>query len=208
MTRKSLALSTSLLVAGSIALALSAPLAASAHNELVASTPTEGQVLTTLPDAFSITTNENLLELDGSNGFALQIRDAAGAYYGDGCVQVVDATMSATAALGAPGAYTMLWQAVSADGHSVDGEVAFTWQPSGPVQASPALEKPPVCGEAATPEPTASAGQPSASGDPVAQAPTASAIDLPTVLWIGGALLAVGIAIAVAIVLAGRKTKS
>jgi methionine-rich copper-binding protein CopC len=176
-----------------------------AHNVLVASTPADKQVLTTLPESFSVTTNEDLLELDGSNGFALQIRDAAGAYYGDGCVQVVDATMSATAALGEPGAYTMLWQVVSADGHSVDGEIPFTWQPTGAVDASPAFETPPVCGETATPEPSAGAGQPPASPEPVAEAPTASGIDLPTVLWIGGAVLAAGIAIAVAIALAGRK---
>jgi methionine-rich copper-binding protein CopC len=176
-----------------------------AHNVLVASTPAADQVLTALPGSFSVTTNEDLLELDGSNGFALQIRDAAGAYYGDGCVQVVDATMSATAALGEPGAYTMLWQVVSADGHSVDGEIPFTWQPAGPVEASPAFETPPVCGETATPEPTASASRPPATSDPIAESPTASGIDLPTVLWIGGAVLAAGIAIAVAIALAGRK---
>ncbi len=177
-----------------------------AHNVLVASTPAADQVLTELPDSFSVTTNEDLLELDGSNGFALQIRDAAGAYYGDGCVQVVDATMSATAALGEPGAYTMLWQVVSADGHSVDGEIPFTWQPTGAAEASPAFETPPVCGETATPEPSASASQPPATGDPIAEGPTASGIDLPTVLWIGGAILAAGLAVAVAIALAGRKT--
>jgi methionine-rich copper-binding protein CopC len=178
---------------------------ASAHNVLIDSTPKADQVLTTLPATFSITTNEDLLELDGSNGFALQIRDAAGAYYGDGCVQVVDATMSATAALGAPGDYTMLWQVVSADGHSIDGAIPFTWQPSGAVNASPASETPPVCGETATPEPSGSSSRPPATGDPIAEGPTASGVDLPTVLWIGGALLAVGIAVAVAIALAGRK---
>ena len=40
------------------------------------------------------------------------------------------------AALGEPGAYTMLWQAVSADGHSVDGEIPFTWAPTDDVEPS------------------------------------------------------------------------
>jgi methionine-rich copper-binding protein CopC len=176
-----------------------------AHNVLVASTPEAGQTLTELPEAFSITTNEALLALPGSNGFALQVRDAAGRYYGDGCVTIVDATMSAQPALGDAGAYTMLWQAVSADGHSIDGEIPFMWAPSGEVEPSASSATPPVCGEAAAPTPTATAGPPPASGEPTAAPAEASGIDTATVLWIGGALLAAGIAVAIAIVVAGRR---
>src|SRR5690606_3472111 len=71
---------------------------ASAHNVLVASTPSAGESLGELPDEFSVTTNEPMLALEGSQGFALQVRDEAGFYCGDGCVEVVDATMSAVAA--------------------------------------------------------------------------------------------------------------
>ena len=180
---------------------------ASAHNVLVASTPASGETLTELPAEFSITTNEPLLALPGSQGFALQIRDAAGAYYGDGCVQVVDATMSATAALGEPGAYTMLWQAVSEDGHSVDGEVPFSWAPAGDVEPSASSATPPVCGAAVIPTPSASATLPPATSEPTAAPETASGIDTATVLWIAGALLALGIAIALAIMLAARRKR-
>lgn len=180
---------------------------ASAHNVLVASTPASGETLAELPAEFSITTNEPLLALPGSQGFALQIRDAAGAYYGDGCVQVVDATMSATAALGEPGAYTMLWQAVSEDGHSIDGEIPFTWAPAGDVEPSASSAAPPVCGAAVTPTPSASATPPPATSEPTAAPESASGIDTATVLWIAGALLALGIAITVAIVVAGRRKR-
>ena len=91
--------------------------------------PRAGETLTELPDAVQRHDERAAARGPGSSGFALQIRDAAGAYYGDGCVEVVDATMSAIPALGAPGEYTMLWQAVSADGHSIDGEIPFTWAP-------------------------------------------------------------------------------
>jgi len=207
MTTKYVALGTSVLIAGSLALALSAPLAASAHDALVGSTPQADSVLTELPDAFSITMNEPLLVVADGDGFALQIRDAAGGYYGDGCLEMEDATMSTAAALGAPGAYTMLWQIVSEDGHTVDGEIPFTWSPSDLPVPSLALSAPPVCGVAA-PEPTTSASataSPSATATPVAEVPTASGVDLATVLWIGGALLAAGVAAAIAIVLAGRR---
>ncbi|MEO5922183.1 MAG: copper resistance CopC family protein [Pseudolysinimonas sp.] len=175
------------------------------HNALIASTPEAGQTLTELPPQFSITTNEALLALPGSNGFALQIQDAAGAYFGDGCVEVVDATMSADAALGEPGAYTMLWQAVSADGHSVDGAIPFSWAPEGDVDVSASSATPPVCGQAASPSPTANATAAPATSEPTVAPAPASGIDLATVLWIGGALLIIGIALAVAIVLAGRR---
>ena len=174
--------------------------AAVAHNELVASTPAAGETLTELPDRFSITTNEDLLVVPGTQGFALQIQDAAGSYYGDGCVQVEGPTMSADAALGAPGEYTMLWQAVSEDGHSVDGAIPFTWAPSGEVEASAGSATLSVCGEAATPTPAPVATQAPATREPSAPPATASGIDASTVLWIGGALLLAGIAIAIAIV--------
>jgi methionine-rich copper-binding protein CopC len=203
MTKKNAVTAATAIVAG-LALAVAIPLSASAHDALVASTPTANSTLTELPDDFSITMNEPLLVVADGDGFALQIRDAAGGYYGDGCLQMKDATMSMAAALGAPGEYTMLWQIVSEDGHTVDGEVPFTWQPSNfPVPSVP-LAAPPVCGVAA-PEPSASATEPPTTASPVAEAPTASAVDLPTVLWIGGGVLAAGIAVAVAIVLAGRR---
>ena len=193
-----------LALAGSVALALAVPLAASAHNQLIDSTPEAGETLTVMPDAFSITTNEDLLSLQGSQGFVLQIQDAAGLYYGDGCVQVSGPSMSAEPALGEPGAYTMLWQAVSEDGHSVNGEIPFTWAPAGDVEASPGFAAPPVCGESSTPVPTATSPATS-TPEPVAEAPTASGIDTALVLWIVGAAVVLGIAIAIAIVVASRR---
>lgn len=192
-----LLLTATLLAAGAVGLT-AAP--ASAHNVVIETTPSAGETLTELPEQFSIVTNEPLLSLEGGNGFALRIRDAAGLYYGDGCVRIVDATMSATPALGEPGDYTVLWQAVSADGHTIDGEIPFTWAGEGDAVG---VAAPPVCGAAA---PGATATSPAtAEPGPGPEAPTASGIDLSTVLWIGGALLAVGIAVAIAIVLAGRK---
>jgi methionine-rich copper-binding protein CopC len=131
-----------------------------AHSYLVASTPAEGEALTELPDAFSVTANETLLDLQsegsGSQGaFGLQIRDAAGGYYGDGCVNVVDATMSAEPVIGDSGTYTMIWQVVSADGHPVSGEIPFTWEAPDGFEPASAHATAPVCGEDSGVNPTA-----------------------------------------------------
>jgi methionine-rich copper-binding protein CopC len=130
-----------------------------AHSYLVDSTPAEGETLTELPDAFSVTANETLLDLqsDGSGGqgaFGLVIRDADGGYYGDGCVSVVDATMSTDPVLGASGDYTMIWQVVSADGHPVSGEIPFTWEAPAGFEPATSHETAPVCGEDPASSPT------------------------------------------------------
>ncbi len=122
------------IVVGSV-LGLAAP--AQAHNYLVASTPEAGKALTELPELFSITTNAPLLELPGNEAaFAIQVSDEAGQYFGDGCVTVDGASLYTTPALGKPGAYTMVWQVISEDGHPVSGEIAFEWAPSDASQQS------------------------------------------------------------------------
>ncbi|TQO21013.1 hypothetical protein FB472_2677 [Rhodoglobus vestalii] len=120
---------------------------ASAHNYLVASTPEEGEVLTVLPEEFSVTTNEALLDLAGDSvGFAIQVTDEAGKHFGDGCFTSRDETLATGASLGEPGEYLMRWQLVSADGHPISGEVGFTWQPNVSLTAVEGLDAPPACG--------------------------------------------------------------
>ncbi|GMA89548.1 copper resistance CopC family protein [Homoserinibacter gongjuensis] len=101
------------------ALVLFAAVPASAHSQLVGSTPAEGETLAELPAEFSVTMNERLLDDAGLSAFALRVRDAGGLYYGDGCLQVADDTMSTAAAIGPAGDYVLEWQVVSADGHPV-----------------------------------------------------------------------------------------
>ncbi len=200
------------------ALLLAAP--AQAHNYLVSSTPAEGETLTALPDRFDITTNEALLDLGGSTGaFALQVTDADGLYYGDGCLDVTGPAMSTAAALGAPGTYTVQWQVVSADGHSVSDEYAFEWAPTSAGEESAGSAAPPVCGEgggtaaagaatgdaSTTPAPAAtedaaadasagagSAGTEGGDGTTAADADAAASADAGSsdAVWIGAAVVA------------------
>ncbi len=176
-------------------LAIATP--AYAHNYLVSSTPAEGELLTALPVEFTVTTNETLLTLDATSGFALQIQDAGGLYYGDGCLSIDGATLRSGATLGEAGDYTLVWQVVSADGHPISGEFGFSWQPADPSQISTGWAGLPECG-ATPPEPTPTATaqpEPSATPVPISAPEDTSNVDPATGLWIGGAALA---AIAVA----------
>jgi len=203
---------------------------AAAHNYLVSSTPEEGAALTTLPERFEVVTNDALLSAgEGTGGFAMQVTGPDGRFYGDGCVEVDGSSMSAAATLGPAGAYTLDWQLVSADGHSVSGEIPFDWAPSAATQAEEGSTTPPVCGASApgvTPPsvaPTAGpeeeaqngtgtgagAGDDASSDDGTSaegedEAGGAAVDDSSDVLWIGGAVLVVAVVAVTAYLLVAR----
>jgi len=175
---------------------------AQAHNYLVSSTPAAGSTLTELPDAFVITTNDVLLDLSADNaGFALQVQDAEGRYYGDGCVTVAGPSMSADPVLGEAGRYTVTWQVVSTDGHTVSNRFDFTWQPPASFEPSIGSATAPKCGQKTTD--TSATPSPVARDDEPSRAPDEGA--LSTVLWVGGAVLVVVIAVVATVLLVGRK---
>jgi methionine-rich copper-binding protein CopC len=187
-----------ILVAGSV-LGLAGP--ASAHNYLVSSTPAAGQTLTTLPSRFTITTDEGLLDLSGHGaGFAFDIEDASGKFYGNGCVTVTGPSMSIAPTIGAAGKYRVLWQIVSADGHVVSNEYVFTWKPSGDFTPATGASHPQDCsgksGGTAPPDPNL--------GQDAYAAPSAN---LGLVLGIGGGILGLGIALTIVLLVVGRKKK-
>ncbi|WP_108252377.1 copper resistance CopC family protein [Planctomonas deserti] len=211
------ALLAAVALAAAPALLIAGP--AQAHNYLVSSTPAEGDTLTELPDRFDITTNEALLDLGGSTGaFALQVTDADGLYYGDGCLDITGPSLSTAAELGAPGTYTVQWQVVSADGHSVSDEFAFEWAPAAASEESTGSTAPPVCGEGddsaapdgaaadedgSTPVPAPSASDPGADSSTTAGASDTSdttaaggdqAGGSSDGLWIGAAVVAAALA--------------
>ncbi len=163
---------------------------ASAHNYYVSSTPGMNEVVTTLPDQFIVTTNDNLLELgDSSAGFIMEVEGPDGLYYSDGCVTVSGPSVSMAAALGPAGAYTMNWQVISADGHTVSGSVPFTWQPTADQALSTGVSTPPMCGKQAVPP-----------GDS-----QSSTIPVEDLLWIGGGVAAVAVAVLAVLFLLRKK---
>ncbi|WIB61278.1 copper resistance protein CopC [Curtobacterium sp. MCLR17_007] len=154
---------TVLLAVGGAVFGLAGP--ANAHNYLIASTPAVDGTLTSLPKAFEITTNDKLLDIGGTgSGFAFRVVGPDGRYHEDGCVAIDGPSMTTTASLGASGKYQVEWQIVSADGHTVSDEYAFTWKaPTGFIPAAGSA-KPPACASAGSSSDTTT-GTASGSGD-------------------------------------------
>ena len=205
MRRPSIAASLAVLaLAGAAVLATAAP--AQAHNFLVSSTPAAGELVTTLPETISVTTNGPLLDLSGAGaGFAIQVTDAAGTFYGDGCLTVSGSTLSTPAALGAAGTYRVVWQVVSEDGHTVSDEFTFEWSPGPGFEPATGQGTPPACGNTETSDPTAEATTGAEATETPVAAPEHANANLTDVLWIGGAILAVLGAAAVALVVVARR---
>jgi methionine-rich copper-binding protein CopC len=175
-----------------------------AHNYVVGTAPTAGSVVTEQPGIVSITTNDNLLDLSGEGGgSAIQVSGPADAprYFGDGCATVAGPTLSSEVQLGQPGEYTVVWQTVSTDGHSISDSFTFTWQPNAEqVRAEGSASAATCATDGAGTTDAADTG--SAGSDPAESGTGVAATDL---LWIGGALVAILAAIGVTLLLLRRR---
>lgn len=153
--------------------ALAAVILLPAHASVIGSTPSAGDVLTEQPGEFSVVMNEEILTVEGADGAnALQVTDASGRFYGDGCVTVDGDTISLEAELGEAGDYVLTYQVVSADGHPVSDTIAFAFDPAEGEEGEPGAAAAPVCGQAA---PEASATEDGAEATSGAVPATASA---------------------------------
>jgi len=182
------------IVATAAAVAFAVP--AVAHNFYVSSTPGINETLTTLPDQFVVTTNDNLLDLGrAGGGFFMEVTGPDGLYYGDGCVTVNGPSVSTPAALGPAGDYTLTWQVVSTDGHTVSDTIPFRWQPAaGAESAAKGSPTAPTCGaDALNSPPPASVSADTTSTD---------------ILWIGGAVVAIALAALATVLLIRPRRKA
>lgn len=102
-------------------LGFSAP--ALAHDTAESSSPAQGATLQAPPEKVSVTFSKNPLGL----GAQFSVKDAAGAEWADGAVDIVDNVASQKLKAGAPaGAYTVTWRVVSSDSHPIEGKFGFT----------------------------------------------------------------------------------
>jgi len=123
------------------------PHGALAHNAVVDLSPAPGSEVTQSPVSIAIITNDTLLDLGGEGqGFAIAVLDEAGRYYGDGCVSVEGATLSAVVALGDAGIYTIVYRYVSADSHSLSDQYTVTFTPQPGHDPAPGSATMPQCG--------------------------------------------------------------
>ncbi|WP_102192967.1 copper resistance CopC family protein [Microbacterium aurantiacum] len=119
-------ISAALAVAVVAVLATTTP--ASAHDQLVSSTPSAGEQLASAPESVSLTFSGDLIVLDASmTGALVMVVDESGDDWATGEVEVEGNVVTAQLEAGMPVAgYQVRWQVVSEDGHPISGVIPFT----------------------------------------------------------------------------------
>ncbi|WP_345802292.1 copper resistance CopC family protein [Microbacterium sp. AZCO] len=97
---------------------------ASAHDELLSSDPAADSSVDALPAQLTLTFSGLISTEPGANEVA--VTDAAGASLVEGTPTVSDTVITQKLAGEASGVVTVLWKAVSSDGHPISGQYSFT----------------------------------------------------------------------------------
>lgn len=182
------------------ALALLPATAASAHDYLVESSPASGAVQTDPLTQVSLTFNDRVLDLSGDGSSALtQVTDASGRHFETGCSTILDRTVTAPVALGAAGAYTVEWQIVSADGHTVSGKYGFEYRPAAGASAAPGSASAPACGASAKSGAVATPGAVATGAPAPGQSVSTSAPAVPSSGGDSGLPLVIGIGVGIVV---------
>jgi methionine-rich copper-binding protein CopC len=161
---------------------------ASAHDELVSSTPAAGTSVDVLPAQLVLTFSAELLS-DGSST-VVQVTDESGASVTDAAPVVQGSTVTQSLAGTATGDVSVLWRVVSSDGHPISGEFAFDVAatpatPTPTMSPAPSAEPAPAATASASPTPTAT----------VAPVDSSGADPLPWVLAGAGLLVVIGLVV-------------
>jgi methionine-rich copper-binding protein CopC len=187
---------------GAGVLALAPALSASAHDYLVASTPKAGSTQTKPLSKVVLTFDDRVLDLsgDGSSN-VVEVTDSAQKHFESGCAAVADTDVSVPVALGDSGKYTVTWQIVSADGHTVSNSIAFTYAKPADAVAATGKDSRPTCGDQNAG--SAGSGSKATSGSGAAASSSdasGGSNDLGIALGVGGGIIVLALA-AVTIVL-------
>jgi len=113
-----------------VALSLMAltPNSASAHTELVSSSPENGAVITTWPTQVSLTFSEDLQNIAGKNSNVVTVHNAIAEELNAGDISVVGPTITVPVSENStPGIVLVSYRVASADGHVVEGEYTFNY---------------------------------------------------------------------------------
>lgn len=165
---KTASLVTSLALAAVAVLGVAGP--ASAHDQLLSTSPADGTTVTTLPHEVTLTFSDVVLA-GGGDANQVEVLDASCTPLGHGPAQVQDNVVTQAISGSSTGPVHVLWRVVSRDGHPVSGAFTFT------------------VGEGAAPAPSASCDVPTSAAE-AGQNETPS----PMPWVVGGAIVVIVIA--------------
>lgn len=164
------------LVAAAILVAVSAA-PASAHDELVSSTPASGAQLEAAPTEVSLSFSSEVMDL----GAMVLIVDADDRDWADGEPTIREADLTVAIREGMPvGGYEIRWRVVSADGHPISGVIPFTVGDAEPLQSTADTTSGPATASPTAATDTAQESQSESGGVPRA-----------ALIGVGGAAVAV-----------------
>lgn len=107
---------------------------AAAHDELLASSPGDGEQLAVAPETVSLTFSADVLTM----GAAIIVVDQSGRDWVTEEPVVAEATVTAILDAGMPEAgYEVRWRVVSSDGHPISGVIPFTIGDADPLTRTP-----------------------------------------------------------------------
>lgn len=134
---------------------------AAAHDAAESSSPNQGAALAAPPAEVSVTLNQKPLGL----GASFSVKDASGAEWADGPVEIVDNVATQKLKDGGPaGKYTVAWRVVSSDSHPIEGTFSFT--AAGAASGAPAATPPSGSTTAAASVPAIGTPQPGVTSEP------------------------------------------
>lgn len=173
-------------------LVLFAPLSASAHDSLLASSPEADSTVETLPAELTLTFSAKLIDETGAT--EVVVTDPSGNSVVEGAATVEGAIVTQPLAAEAPaGVYHVIWKVVSSDGHPTSDEFDFTVANS--TEVTPTAEPSAAPTATATTAPVATAG-PGTDATPAPESDDSSASS--TLIWvlaIVGVLVILGIVV-------------
>ena len=102
--------------------------AALAHDNLLGTVPGADETVIQLDDV-ALTFSGELI--DFSQASFAQVQGPDGLFYESSCSTIDRNILTTPVALGEPGVYTVLWNAVSSDGHPISETFTFTYAPTG-----------------------------------------------------------------------------
>lgn len=121
-------------VAAAVVVALTSVAPASAHDDLLSSTPAANERWDPAPASVSLEFSAEVMEL----GALVMVADAAGTDWAAGEPTVQASSVSVPVAPDMPaGGYEVRWRVVSSDGHPVSGVIPFTVGDAEPLQRTP-----------------------------------------------------------------------
>ncbi len=169
---------------------------ATAHDQLLSSSPSPGEVMAEAPAEISMQFSDDVLDIGG----VVVVADAAGTNWADGPLTVNGGTVTQPLIPGAPdGAYQIRWRVVSADGHPISDVVDFTIGDTAQPALTPGQRSGPDTGAGAEPTSTPDAAAVVSSSPP-------DLGGLVIAVWaVGGAAAGIGVYALVATLIRRRK---